>query len=60
MVIGVVIVTFLTVVWYISPDPNDLLGVIGGVWAICRVTQFLLMKISAALGFPKSAQAHLD
>jgi len=60
MVTGVVIVAFLTLVWYISPDADHLLGTIGGVWAICRVAQFLLMRVSAALGRPKSAFAHLD
>jgi hypothetical protein len=43
---GVVLVAALTIVWLISPNSDDLLGVIGGIWAIARVSQFIAMKIT--------------
>lgn len=46
-------VAVLAVTWYVSPESNDILGIIGGLWAIARVTQFLFVQISGALGRPK-------
>lgn len=47
--IGVLFVAVLGVVWLAAPPQpdNDLLGLIGGTWAICRVIQFLLMTRGA-------------
>lgn len=44
--VAVVWVVALTLLWYFSPDAGHLLGVIGGIWAIARVSQFLVMQIT--------------
>lgn len=44
--IGVVIVGVLSAVWFVAPL-EEKLGTIGGIWAICRVIQFLLMTKGA-------------
>jgi hypothetical protein len=41
--LAVIFIVPTGVLWYAAPNSNDLLGVMGGIWAMCRVAQFLLM-----------------
>lgn len=47
LIAGVVCVVFFGALWLLTDDP-EWLGIIGGLWAIARVAQFLIQRIIGA------------